>query len=117
MARLQEWDGLLRVAFLRKNKTLLSLFKQSQVAQMLDKNYRAICSVKNTVSRTCPSSLACTPILSLPLQSLPSDFDMREKIEEILTSNDFAQKRARSMDIDDFLALLLAFNREDVHFA
>lgn len=26
-----EWDGMLRLAFLRKNKTLMSIFKQKQV--------------------------------------------------------------------------------------
>lgn len=45
----QEWDGLTRIAFGRKNKTLAALFKQSTVISMLDKNYRLHCSLHNKV--------------------------------------------------------------------
>lgn len=44
-----EWDGLTRIAFLRKNKTLLAAFKQSSVSQTLEKNYKLNASLKNTV--------------------------------------------------------------------
>ncbi|VDM44292.1 unnamed protein product [Toxocara canis] len=93
----QEWDGLLRVLFLRKNKTLLSIFKQSQVCDLLEKNYRIVCSAKN--------------------KPLDKSFKIKDKLEKILTTSGFATKRARRMDIEDFLQLLLAFNKEDVHFA
>merc|ERR1712243_540417 len=36
----KEWDGLTRVAFVRKNKTLGAAFSQTAVLMMLDKNYR-----------------------------------------------------------------------------
>uniref|UniRef100_A0A8C5V4Y1 rRNA adenine N(6)-methyltransferase n=1 Tax=Microcebus murinus TaxID=30608 RepID=A0A8C5V4Y1_MICMU len=47
----QEWDGLVRITFVRKNKTLSAAFKSSAVQQLLEKNYRIHCSVHNTVSR------------------------------------------------------------------
>lgn len=34
---------------------------------------------------------------------IPESFDMKAKIEEILNKNNFAEKRSRTMDIDDFL--------------
>ena len=41
----EEWDGLLRVAFVRKNKTLrASFFGTSTVMEMLDSNYRTWCA-------------------------------------------------------------------------
>lgn len=46
----QEWDGLTRIAFLRKNKTLSAAFKQTTVTTMLEKNYRVHCSLNNEVS-------------------------------------------------------------------
>lgn len=46
----QEWDGLLRLAFLRKNKTLLAIFRQKNVLELLEKNYRTFCSATNAVS-------------------------------------------------------------------
>lgn len=45
----KEWDGILRLAFLRKNKTLTGIFRQKAVLEMVDKNYRTYCSVNNKV--------------------------------------------------------------------
>jgi len=92
----KEWDGLVRVAFLRKNKTLGSLFKLRGVTEMLDKNYRIHCSLNN-----------------LPLAA---DFDVKQKVEQILTGISFDTKRGRNLDIDDFLVLLHAFNSNGFHF-
>ncbi|XP_008485420.1 probable dimethyladenosine transferase, partial [Diaphorina citri] len=43
----KQWDGLTRIAFVRKNKTLSSSFKQSAVLAMLEKNYRTQCALSN----------------------------------------------------------------------
>jgi hypothetical protein len=37
------------------------------------------------------------------LQSVPSEFNIREMVEKLLQQNDFEKMRARSMDVDDFL--------------
>ncbi|XP_049810120.1 probable dimethyladenosine transferase [Schistocerca nitens] len=92
-----EWDGLTRIAFTRKNKTLGSAFKQSSVLAALEKNYKIHCSLHNI--------------------TLPDKFDIKVKIDDILKQNDFETKRARTMDIDDFMKLLHAFNMEGVHFS
>ncbi|XP_008053328.1 probable dimethyladenosine transferase isoform X2 [Carlito syrichta] len=93
----QEWDGLVRITFVRKNKTLSAAFKSSAVQQLLEKNYRIHCSVHSTV--------------------IPEDFSIANKIQQILTSTGFSDKRARSMDIDDFIGLLHGFNAEGIHFS
>lgn len=36
---LSEWDGMVRIAFLRKNKTLSANFKTKSVLKMLEANY------------------------------------------------------------------------------
>uniref|UniRef100_A0A0R3S0G8 rRNA adenine N(6)-methyltransferase n=1 Tax=Elaeophora elaphi TaxID=1147741 RepID=A0A0R3S0G8_9BILA len=94
----QEWDSLLRIIFLRKNRTLLSLFKNNQVCDSLEKGYRALCSIKNKVS------------------FINKRIIMKDKVERIITESGFASKRARHMDTEDFLSLLLTFNKEDIHF-
>jgi len=48
----QEWDGLTRIAFMRKNKTLSAAFKQTTVVTMLEKNYKIHCSLNNKVNLT-----------------------------------------------------------------
>ena len=45
----QEWDGLLRVCFTRKNKTLGAAFKSTSVLEMLEKNYKTYCALNNIV--------------------------------------------------------------------
>lgn len=43
-----EWDGLLRMCFLRKNKTINSLFKKKPVLKLLHNNYKTYLTLKNT---------------------------------------------------------------------
>ncbi|XP_041475419.1 probable dimethyladenosine transferase [Lytechinus variegatus] len=93
----QEWDGLVRIAFVRKNKTLSAAFRNKGVVEMLEKNYRIHCSVKN-----------------IPI---PEDLDMRDKVTSVIEKIGFEGKRARTMDIDDFLKLLSSFNSEGIHFS
>ena len=92
----KEWDGLLRICFNRKNKTLLAQFKQNSVLEMLRHNYGIHCSLNN---------IELTP-----------DFDIKSKVEQILKERDFDSKRARTLDIDHFLELLHAFNSNGFHF-
>ncbi|KAH8278435.1 hypothetical protein KR018_003262 [Drosophila ironensis] len=91
-----EWDGLTRIAFLRKNKTLAATFKVSSVMDMLEKNYKLYCSLRN--------------------EPVEEGFSMQAKVIGILEGLDMASNRARSMDIDDFMRLLLAFNSAGIHF-
>lgn len=50
-------------------------------------------------------------------QDVPADLDIKAKVEGILTASEADQKRARVMDIDDFMKLLYAFNAEGIHFS
>lgn len=93
----QEWDGLVRIAFVRKNKTLSAAFKSSAVEQLLDHNYRIHCSLHNA--------------------EIPENFKISEKIQTVLKDTGYSEKRARSMDIDDFIRLLHGFNSEGIHFS
>jgi len=92
-----EWDGLTRIAFLRKNKTLAASFKQTSVLETLLKNYQLHCSLHNI--------------------EMPTDFNIKEKVEKILNDQNMNAIRARTMDIDDFMNLLCAFNTEGIHFS
>ncbi|XP_062899058.1 probable dimethyladenosine transferase isoform X1 [Mobula hypostoma] len=93
----QEWDGLVRIAFVRKNKTLAAAFKSSAVEQLLEKNYRIHCSLHNI--------------------EIPENFNIAEKIQKILEETECSEKRARTMDVDDFMSLLHGFNSHGIHFS
>ncbi|KAK5981044.1 rRNA adenine N(6)-methyltransferase [Trichostrongylus colubriformis] len=91
-----EWEGMLRLCFLRKNKKLLSIFKLNNVTELIEKNHQKVCSLLN--------------------KPLPKDFNIKKLIEDTVMEAGFAEKRARSMSIEEFLALLLAFNKAGIHF-
>ncbi|XP_015906694.1 probable dimethyladenosine transferase [Parasteatoda tepidariorum] len=93
----KEWDGMLRILFVRKNKTISAAFKHSSTLEMMEKNYKVFCALKNI--------------------EVPKDFDMKEKIEAVLNTNDFSKMRPRTMDIDDFLLLMHEFNSNGLHFS
>jgi len=93
----KEWDGLTRIAFVRKNKTLSAAFNQTGVLLLMEKNYKVNCSLTG--------------------EMVPEGFSIKDKVEEVLQSVDFKTKRARTMDIEDFMKLLHAFNSVGIHFA
>jgi 18S rRNA (adenine1779-N6/adenine1780-N6)-dimethyltransferase len=95
-----EWDGMIRLAFNRKNKTLRSVLTTSTVLELLEKNMRTLASV------------AGTPV--------PPGFGppaVQATLEKVLDETGFRECRASKMSIDDFLALLAAMNAAGVHFA
>jgi len=97
-----EWDGLLRLCFNRKNKTLCAIFKTTSVLELLAKNYSTFCALKD-----------------MPVElSEPDLYDyVKTKVIQILDESGYADKRANKLEIDDFLRLLIAFNKEHFHFS
>lgn len=92
----EEWDGLVRVLFLRKNKTIGANFKTVSVLDMLEKNYRTWCSLNGV--------------------QVMEPLDMKDKVLKLLEETQLAEARASKMDVDDYLRLLVAFNEAGIHF-
>ncbi|DAZ97711.1 TPA: hypothetical protein N0F65_009610 [Lagenidium giganteum] len=92
-----EWDGMIKIMFNRKNKTLHAVFTTKAVLKVLEENYNTYCSLNNELPE--------------------SDFDIKAKVEEVLAIEDYKDKRASKMDQDDFLALLERFNANKIHFS
>ena len=92
----QQWDAMLRICFERKSKTLLAAFKKKSTIRNLTRNFEMYCNKHN--------------------RKIPEDFDMREKVEEILVKKDISGNRARSMQMEDFIDLLTTFNQHGIHF-
>ncbi|CAG8469719.1 6493_t:CDS:2, partial [Cetraspora pellucida] len=79
----KEWDGLLRIVFVRKNKTLSANFKTSSVLDIIENNYKTFCSANEMM--------------------IDANFDIKKKVINVLKSVGFAESRAAKMDVDDFL--------------
>jgi len=93
----KEWDGLTRICFVRKNKTLGAGFNQTGALLLMEKNYKVHKALSN--------------------EEVEPEFKIKDLVDKVLNGSGFREKRARTMDIDDFMKLLQAFNSEGLHFA
>jgi 18S rRNA (adenine1779-N6/adenine1780-N6)-dimethyltransferase len=91
-----EWDGLLRILFVRKNKTVAGNFKTASVLQMLEDNYKTVCSVLG--------------------KDVPMDFDVKKQVAQVLEKSGMQESRPAKMDNDDFLKLLCLFIDDGFRF-
>ena len=93
-----EWDGLIRLLFNRKHKTIRAILTAKSCLTVLEENMRTHLALH-----------------SLPI---PDPFpDMKLLVEEVLETENFVDKRASNIDIDGFLCLLAAFNAKGIHFS
>ena len=95
-----EWDGMVRLLFNRKNKTLRAGLMVKATIKMLEENRRTHASLRGGDGAD----------------------DMERGIEEIIEEvvgkgSKWDGKRAAKLDLDGFLTLLAEFNKRGVHFA
>lgn len=93
-----EFDGLTRIVFSRRNKTVRANFGAKGVREMLEANAKTARAVR--------TDLAADEV-----------FDASVAIDEVLDASGYADQRAAKMDVTDFLELLAAFHKRDFHFA
>lgn len=114
----QEYDGLLRVLFARKNKTIGAAFKQRSVLQVLVRNRNVLRRRRRQKERDAagetPPADDDKELLEEKEESVE---DMAKRVALLLAANGRSDSRARQMDEDDLLRLLLAFQKEDIRFA
>ncbi|KAF8823010.1 putative ribosomal Rna (adenine(1779)-N(6)/adenine(1780)-N(6))- dimethyltransferase [Cardiosporidium cionae] len=91
----QEWDGLMRICFSCKRKTLNAVFNRNAVLNMLESNYKTWCSLNKEKPTLQPFKQFCLSIL-----------------EDV----GLARYRSINIEIDSFFQLLLAFNCKGIHF-
>ncbi|KAG2365528.1 rRNA adenine dimethylase [Suillus spraguei] len=95
--KFEEFDGLGRIIFSRRNKMVHATFMAKGVIEMLEQNWRTWCSTQNKM--------------------IDEDTNMKAKVEEVLSSSGYSEQRAAKMTLDDLLKLLSAFHDEGIHFA
>lgn len=92
----KEWDGLMRICFGRKRKTLRASFLMTHTLKMLEENYKTWCALTGAA----------------PLKQ-----PMKELVLEALQASELAQKRAIQIDLDTYFRLMLEFNKRGIHFS
>ncbi|KAF7142703.1 hypothetical protein RHSIM_Rhsim05G0132200 [Rhododendron simsii] len=134
----KEWDGLVRICFNRKNKTLGSIFRQKSVLSILEKNYKTLQalqlsqngSLEDTEIAEDVSTLADTAEdLSMEIDDERDDEDMevevgdtrasdfKDKILGLLKQGGFVDKRSSKLSQEHFMHLLSVFNKAGIHFS
>ena len=139
-----EWDGLLRICFIKKNKTLGAIFKKKSIVNLLHKNYQIYKSMTKTITEEKEAKEGPkTPAFFNPDLMIEDDGEekcdrddddeddedkievehnsnntkeFKELIVKILTESEFIEKRASKLSIEEFLKLLFVFNQSDIHF-
>ncbi|WFC99974.1 18S rRNA (adenine(1779)-N(6)/adenine(1780)-N(6))-dimethyltransferase [Malassezia yamatoensis] len=95
--RFEEFDGLTRIVFSRRNKQLRACFFGARgVLEMLEANWKTWCAEHGQV-----------PDVSQPFSA---------KVDKVLQDLDMSESRAAKLDVDQLLALLAAFHEEGIHF-
>ena len=110
-----EWDGMVRLLFNRKNKTLRSVLVTKAVLGMLEENLRTYCALKNVPLPG--AELASAELAGAAPASGALHDHVKAQIEAALDAVEMGDKRAAKLSIDDFLVLLDAFNQRNVRFS
>lgn len=92
----REWNGLLRICFTRKRRTLRSIFKKPSVLGMLEQNHKVACAFKSQVPY--------------------SGCKFRDLCFEALEASGIAEKRSVSVCTSEFFKLLLEFHKRIIYF-
>lgn len=95
----EEFDGLARILFLRKNKHIAANFKSGSYLRDLERNYRADRSSANRPLN--PEAMT----------------DFKAWAMSILQSTGHAEKRSSKMSLNQMIEVLAAFNEQGIHFA
>ena len=89
------YHSQIRLLFNRKNKTLRSVLTTKAALKLLEENRKTLMSLDSSIS---------------------SDESVKELVENILAKPEYKDKRARNLDLDEFLQLLAAFHEVGIHF-
>jgi len=102
-----EWDGMVRLLFNRKNKTLRSVLLTKPTIKMLEENRRTHLSLNlNADSKKDGDD-----------DEMETAASIEQIIEDVTGKDEWVGKRASKLDLDDFLSLLADFNSRGIHFA
>lgn len=132
----KEWDGLIRLGFNRKNKTLSAIFRTKSVLGFLEKNYKTVQALKLSLlgsdhEITQDISVLANALDDVNVRNGGDDMEaddnnddevegvnvFKEKVLDVLRQGNFEDKRSSKLGEVDFLYLLSLFNKVGIHFS
>lgn len=114
-----EWDGMVRLLFNRKNKTLRSVLLTKPTIKLLNENMRTQRALNNNNKHNNNNHQSSSTNSMMEVENVEVEEEKTADviIEEVVAMEQWKDKRASKLDLDDFLALLAEFNKRGVHFA
>lgn len=139
----KEWDGLIRLCFSRKNKTLGAIFRQKNVLSLIEKNFKTFQALQDAsvqvgdsdaamLGDTTDDSWMAMDVAEAREMDTGEDKDMelddddnemqgasqfKDNVLKVLRAANFEDKRSSKLAQEDFLMLLSMFNKKGIHFA
>ncbi|XP_050237501.1 ribosomal RNA small subunit methyltransferase [Mercurialis annua] len=136
----KEWDGFIRICFIRKNKTLGAIFRIKNVLSLLEKNYKTLQALQSSQNGSLAGAEAADMDISAlgdykEDQSMDLDDGMddemdvedgdadsgvsefKEKVLAVLKEKNFSDKRSSKLTQEEFLYILSRFNMAGIHFS
>lgn len=133
----KEWDGFIRICFIRKNKTLGSIFRMKNVLSLLEKNYKTLQALQPSQNGSEGNAEMDISGLGEYKEDQSMDLDdgtddemevedggadtevseFKEKVLNVLKERNFYEKRSSKLAQEEFLYLLSRFNMADIHFS
>ena len=107
-----EWDGMIRLLFNRKNKTLRSVLMTKTTLKLLEDNRKTFLALQNASMDQDKEKK-----LDDDMGGSVKDNVIAQIVEEVVSIPKWEGKRASKLDLDDFLDLLAEFNKRGIHFA
>jgi 18S rRNA (adenine1779-N6/adenine1780-N6)-dimethyltransferase len=92
-----EWDGMLRICFSRKNKTLGALFKQKKVFEMIYQNYKKFIQNNSNINQNNEGEKNQTSVVDKKI----SDYNNDENIIKGLINNINDDEKNMELENDD----------------
>ena len=135
LVNFKEWDGLVRICFNRKNKTLGSIFRQKSVLSIPEKNYKTLQALQLSQKGSSEDTEMALDVSALGNtgEDLSMEIDDEEEMEvedvetrgsefkfkvlEVLKQGGFEEKRSSKLTQADFMHLLSLFNKAGIHFS
>jgi 18S rRNA (adenine1779-N6/adenine1780-N6)-dimethyltransferase len=106
-----EWDGMIRLLFNRKNKTLRAVLMTKSTLKLLGENRNTWKSLQQNQTFPAKSAAMMTD------DNGDEEESIQQILERILGRPEYRDKRARNLGLDDFLQLLADFHSEGIHFS
>ncbi|EIJ89581.1 18S rRNA (adenine1779-N6/adenine1780-N6)-dimethyltransferase [Nematocida parisii] len=106
---LTEFDGMLRICFSRKNKTIGSIFRQNTIKNLLFMNRDKIADIAEE-----DDTLAEPALTEEPSRKISPE--QEAILNKVLEESKLEKERAAKMIVEDFLFLLIKFKEAGISF-